>query len=55
MINTTKFPLELSHHDNFIELSSHRKHRKLTDDRKHVGDFIYGDFFSLGTYFYSIF
>ena len=25
MIHTTKFPLELSHSENFLELSSHRK------------------------------
>ena len=37
MINATKFPSELSYHDNFSALSSHRK---LTDDRRLVHDYI---------------
>ena len=44
MINTTKFPSELSHHDQFFELS----HRKLADDRRYDCDFIDAEFSSWG-------
>ena len=39
MINTTKFPSELSHHDSFLELSS------LPVDFRHGRDIINADFF----------
>ena len=54
MINTTKFPSELSHHDNFW--SCHLSvNRKLPNDRMDVCDFIDADFCLFGRYFYSIF
>ena len=45
MINTTKFPPELLHHDNLSELSSHSQ---LTGDRRHLRDFIDADYFRWG-------
>ena len=42
MINTTKFPLELSHHDSFRSC-----HLKLADD-SHICNFMDADFFHWG-------
>ena len=44
MIDTAKFASDLSHHDNFLELSSHSK-QNLSNDCSDVCDYIDADIF----------